>query len=56
MSDSEYISFGGGLALQKPNEYGSNATASGSWWAKEPTPTAPVKKRAYQALNLFWLG
>ena len=45
MSECEYISFGGGVALHRPNEYGSKATASGSWWAEKPTPTIPTNKK-----------
>ena len=53
MSECEYISFGGGLALHRLNEYGSKATASGSWWAEKPTPTIPTNKKSLLAQILL---
>ena len=55
MSGSEYISFGGGLALQKPNEYGSNTTAM-QLVGVSPHLLPQAKEKEPMALGLFWLS
>ena len=53
MSDSEYISFGGVLALRKPNEYRSNMIAYAISVHSTRLPPQPKQKERFRSSFLL---